>query len=96
MGILDQTLIPIGGRLTVISISIIFATSIAGVVAEATLAVDAEGPMIGVGSLTRGALGTSIALIIGTTAICLEVLALGALDWAWERPSGNVWCNLWS
>jgi hypothetical protein len=51
--------------------------------------------MIGVGSLTRGALGTSIALIIGTTAICLEVLALGALDWAWERPSGNVWRNLW-
>ena len=69
MSILDQTLIPIGGRLTIISISIIFATSVAGVVAEATLAVDAEGSMIGVGSLTRGSLGTGIALIIGTTTI---------------------------
>ena len=69
MGILDQTLIPIGGGLTITSISIIFATSVAGVVAEAALTVDAEGSMIGVGSLARGSLGTGIALIIGTAAI---------------------------
>ena len=69
MGILEQTLIPIGGRLTIISIPIIFATSVAGVVAEATLAVDAERSMISVGSLTRGSLGTGIALIIGTATI---------------------------